>query len=189
MAVSIDWATKVITIPKADTTLVDAGPPEIRALDVDQFRKDLNALQASEAGMPFDTTHIHSPPVTVGGITLARVVELINGYTITFEDGAYAVNLTGANNNVSDVTNLNAVSIRSANSGGLIQGNISDQVVEGAYSVRDVLKLLLAGGAGNVSGAPAGPILIKDPSTGAITRITATVDASGNRTVTAIDVS
>jgi len=119
LAVSIDWPTKVITIPKADTTLVDIGPPEIRALDTNQFRKDLNALQAGENGMPFDTTHTHIAPITIGGVTLARSVEIINGYTITFENGAYAVNLTESNNNISDVVNLNTVSIRSANSAGL----------------------------------------------------------------------
>lgn len=119
MAISIDWDTKVITVPKADTTLDDIGPPEIRSLDVDVFRQALNALQAAELGIWADTTHLHNTEVTVGGVTLARVVELINGYTITFEAGAYAVNLVGANNNISDVMNLNSVSLRSANSAGL----------------------------------------------------------------------
>lgn len=119
MAISIAWATKIITVPKADTTLVDIGPPEIRELDVDVFRKALNALQASEEGIWADTTHLHNTTVTVGGVNLARVVEIINGYTVTFEAGAYAVNLVGANNNISDVMNLNSVSLRSANSAGL----------------------------------------------------------------------
>ena len=135
MAISVDWATKVITVPKADTTLVDIGPPEIRSLDVDQFRKDLNALQAAEEGMPFQPTHTHNPPVTVGGVTLARVVEIINGYTVTFENGAYAVSLTGANNNISDVTNLNTVSIRSANSAGLIEASIGASIMTEDYPV------------------------------------------------------
>lgn len=119
MVISIDWATKVISVPKADLSLVSIGPPEIRSLDVDQFRKDLNALQASEIGMAFDTTHENTPPKTIGGVTYARLIEIINGYTVTFEAGAYAVNLAGANNNISDVTNLNSVSIRSSNSAGL----------------------------------------------------------------------
>lgn len=128
MAVSIDWPTKVISVPKADTQLVSIGPPEIRALDLDQFRKDLNALQAGEEGMPELTTHTHSAPVTVGGVTLARVIEIINGYTVTFEDGNYAVNLNGANSNVGDVVNLNQVSIRSNNSAGLTYSKeIEDQ--------------------------------------------------------------
>lgn len=119
MAVSIDWATLIISIPKADTTLVSIGPPEIRSLNVDTFRKELNGLQAGEEGMPEETTHTHTAPVTVGGVTLARVVEIINGYTVTFENGAYAVNLEGANNNIGDVLNLNTVSVRSSNSAGL----------------------------------------------------------------------
>jgi hypothetical protein len=58
--------------------------------------------------------------VDVGGVVLARVVEIINGYTVTFEDGMYRVTLVGANSNISDVTNLNQVSIASTNSAGLI---------------------------------------------------------------------
>ena len=53
-------------------------------------------------------------------MTLARTVEIINGYTVTFEDGQYAVNLVGANSNVGDVVNVNQVSVRSANSAGLV---------------------------------------------------------------------
>jgi len=51
---------------------------------------------------------------------LARVVEIINDYTITFEDGQYAVNLVGANSNVADRVNVNQVSVRASNSAGLI---------------------------------------------------------------------
>lgn len=119
MAITINWATKVISIPKADMTLLQASP-EIRELDLNAFRLVLKDLEDDEAGMPYIHTHNHNPPVTVGGTVLARVVEIINGYTITFEDGQYAVKLTGLNSNVSDVTNVNQVSIRAANSAGLI---------------------------------------------------------------------
>ena len=67
-----------------------------------------------------DDTHRHNPPVDVGGVSLARVVEIINGYTLTFEDGQYAVNLYGANTNAADVVNVNQVSVRSSNSAGLV---------------------------------------------------------------------
>lgn len=123
MAISINWATKVISVPKADMTLIQASPTEIRELDTNQFRLDLKALEAEigdTGGMPSDTTHTHNPPVTVGGVTLARVIEIINGYTVTFEDDQYAVNLVGSNNNIADVTNVNQVSIRSGNSAGLV---------------------------------------------------------------------
>lgn len=120
MAITVDWPTKVISVPKADMTLVQPSP-EIRELDVDVFRLTLKDLEDDEDGMPFLRTHNHNAPTTIGGVTLARVVEIVNGYTITFEDGQYAVRLVNANNNVSDVTNVNQVSVRSANSAGMVQ--------------------------------------------------------------------
>lgn len=119
MAISIDWGTRVINVPKADTLLVQSVPTEIRQLDLDVFRLTLKDLEDDAAGMGFPDTHSHNTAVTVGGVTLARVIEIINNYTVTFEDGQYAVNLVGANSNVADVTNVNQVSIRSANSAGL----------------------------------------------------------------------
>jgi hypothetical protein len=133
MAITIDWGTRVINVPKADTTLVQASP-EVRELDLEWFRLQLKDLEDSEDGMPFPDTHIHNTEVTIAGVTLARVIEIINGYTITFEDGAYSVNLIGANTNVMDVINKNQVASRSWNSAGLINvtgldaGSIADAV-------------------------------------------------------------
>ena len=120
MPLSIDWPTKVITVPRADMTLIQAAPTEIRELDIDAFRLELRAIE-DDVGMPYLHTHNHVAPISTGGVTLARVVELVNGYTVTFEDGLYAVNLVGANSNVGDSVNVNQVSVRSANSAGLIQ--------------------------------------------------------------------
>jgi hypothetical protein len=117
MSISVNWATKVIFVPQNYLSLVSGSVYE---LDTNQFRLDLKALEASSEGMPFDDTHAHNTQVTVGGVTLARVVEIINGYTITFEDGQYAVKLLGANSNIGDVVNVNQVSIRSGNSAGLV---------------------------------------------------------------------
>ena len=119
MAISIDWGTRVITIPRNDLTLLQTTPTEIRQLTIDSFRLELKDQEDSEDGMTFVDTHRSNAPVTVGGVILARVVEIINGFTITFEDGQYAVNLAGANSNIADVTNVNQVSVRSANSAGL----------------------------------------------------------------------
>ena len=132
MAITVNWGTRVITVPKADMTLIASGPPEIRELDVNVFRLALKDLEDDEAGMPYPDTHRHNTEVTLGGITFARTVEIINNYTVTFEDGSYAVNLIGANNNISDVTNLNSVSIRSSNSAGLIVQPAVDVQVWGA---------------------------------------------------------
>jgi FlaG/FlaF family flagellin (archaellin) len=130
MAITIDWGTRVIYVPKADTVLVQASPSEIRELDVDVLRLRLKDLEDDDAGIPFPTTHVHNPPVSIGGVTLARVIELINGYTITFEDGIYIVNIAGGNSNIADVTNLNSVSIRTANSAGLVHARELEAGVE-----------------------------------------------------------
>lgn len=119
MAISINWGTKVISIPKADLTLIQSVPTEIRQLNLDTFRLALKDIEDSALGMTQLDTHRHNTSVTVGGVVLSRVIEVINGYTVTFENGQYAVNLVGANSNVGDVVNVNQVSVRSSNSAGL----------------------------------------------------------------------
>ncbi len=117
MPISIDWGTKTIAVPQSYLTLI-AG--SLYELDTDQFRKDLKDLEDSDAGMPFEDTHRHNTTVVISGVVFARTFEIINGYTVTFEDLQYRVRLAGTNNNISDVANINQVSILSQNSGGLI---------------------------------------------------------------------
>jgi hypothetical protein len=117
MAISINWGTRIINVPQADLTPLGSG---VYTLDLDDFRKELKGLEDSEAGMAHPDTHKHNTEVVIGGVTYARFIEIINGYTVTFEDGQYAVNLVGANSNVGDVINMNQVSVRSANTAGLI---------------------------------------------------------------------
>lgn len=119
MAITIDWLTYIINVPKADMLLVQSNPVEIRELDIDAFRLELKSIEDDPAGMAQPTTHTHVAPISVGGVTLARVIEMLAPYTVTFEDGQYAVNLVGANSNIGDVINVNQVSVRSANSAGL----------------------------------------------------------------------
>ena len=118
MAISIDWGTRVITIPQADITFIGGSLYE---MNTDWFRLQLKNLEDSPEGMVNPDTHSHNSTVLLGGIEYARIIEIINGYTITFEDGQYAVNLVGSNNNIADVANINQVSIRPSNSAGLIQ--------------------------------------------------------------------
>lgn len=118
--ITIDWGNLVIKVPKSYMPQIQASPFEIRSLDVNQFRLDLRALEASEDGMPFPETHSHSTERVLSGISYARFVEIINGYTVEFEDGQYGVSLSGANNNILDVKVPNQVSILANNSAGLI---------------------------------------------------------------------
>jgi hypothetical protein len=120
MATTIDWGTSVINVSKDDLILVQAVPTEIRELDLNVFRLELKALEESIAGMPYLKTHNHNTTVNVGGFSLARVINILDPYTVTFEDGQYSVNLVGANSNVGDRVNVNQVSVRSFNSAGLI---------------------------------------------------------------------
>jgi hypothetical protein len=91
--------------------------------DVDQFRLDLRDLEDSEEGIAFDTTHTHNTAVTLAGATYARTVEIINGYTVTFEATAspWTAVCVNANHNIGDVKNVNHVSLIVGNSAGLIQ--------------------------------------------------------------------
>lgn len=136
MALSIDRLTNVIFVPKADLQLVQATPTEIRQLDINAFRLELKDIEDEPDGITYTDTHRHVQPISIGGVTLARVVEILEPYTITFEDGNYQVNLVGANSNIADRTNLNQVGIRSANSAGLtFSQEIENQSYNGKISI------------------------------------------------------
>ena len=120
MAISIDWVSGVITVPRADMTLIQSTPVEVREINVEDFRAEINDLKDNPDGRPWTRIYNHNTTVNIGGITLARVIEIIPPYTITFEDGQYAVNIVGGNTNFIDRTNPNQVSLRSNNSAGLI---------------------------------------------------------------------
>lgn len=158
--VTINWLTRVITVPKDYMTLVQSTPTEVRNLDINAFRLKLKDIEDNSEGMVFLQTHSHNTEVTMSGITLARVVSIINGYSIVFEDGMYAVNLVGANSNIGDVVNLNRVSVRSNNSAGLIGGIPTVAQQAAANWTYDISAINTAGTAGkklNDAGAAGNP--------------------------------
>jgi len=116
---SVDWASKVITVPQSYLTFISGTLYE---LDTDQFRLDLRALESSAVGIVFDDAHSHTTSYTIAGVTYARAISIINDYTITFEDGQYAVKLSGSNNDLfaEGVINRNQVSVIPTNSAGLV---------------------------------------------------------------------
>lgn len=128
MAITVDPTTFVISVPRADLTVVQTSPTYIYNLPLNDFRmwlKDWEDGGDTTGGITFLKTHDHNTEVTLGGLTFARVIEILAPYTITFEDGQYAVNLIDANSNVSDRTNVNQVSVRAANSAGLVTSTAS----------------------------------------------------------------
>jgi len=123
VAISIDFATGVITIPQVDLTLISGSLYELPTET--KFRADVNALMDDEIGIVFDDPILHSTEVTIVGTTYARFIEVINGYSITFENLLMTVRLAESNNNLFDVENgiLNAsgnVTVVGQNSAGLI---------------------------------------------------------------------
>jgi hypothetical protein len=127
MAVTIDYTTRTISIPKADMTLVQSAPAEIYELDIDAFRSELKDIEDNIGGISFVDTHFSSTAVTADGGVVARVFEIINGYTVTFEDGSYTVNIVGASTNIAEVTNLNHVKVSGVSSTFLAQHSVSKQ--------------------------------------------------------------
>lgn len=121
MAITVDWATKIISVPQADLTHVSGTLYE---LDTEWFKDELTKLEASVYGMPNLRILDHNTSYTVAGVTYARKVEIINGYMVQFENGAYSVRLVGSNNNIFDVENgvlyQNNVQVISNNAAGLI---------------------------------------------------------------------
>ena len=119
MAISVAWATGVITVPKADTDLVQSSPYEIRSLDTNWFRGELRKLEDDEAGRPWPRTHNHNEDITIEGVTYVDALLILPPYTVTFEDGQYGVTLIGTNNNIRERRNPNQVSVAPTNSAGL----------------------------------------------------------------------
>lgn len=124
MALDVDWAGTDanpfrIFVPRADMPIVQASP-EIRELNVDQFRKDLRTIEATAPGAPWPETHLHKAESTLSGTTFARSVEVLSPYQVEFEDGQYSVRAVGANHNILDVKVNNQVSLAVVLSAGLI---------------------------------------------------------------------
>jgi len=137
MPISVHWGTKVITVPKDYLTFVSGTTYQ---LNIDGFRLQLKNLEDDFEGMPYLDTHSHTAPITLSGSTYSRFIEIINGYTITFEEGLYQVNLSGANNNIVDVLNRNSVSVVANNSSGLIS---SDQLEYSSFQNRITVDTVL----------------------------------------------
>lgn len=122
MAISIDPATKVISIQQADLTLLSGTLYE---LDTNAFRLSVLQLLDDEDRIFLPIAFSHNTEVTLGAETFARTIEVINGYSLTFENLVYSVQMAGSNNNFFDVDNniLNPsgnVTVIGRNSAGLI---------------------------------------------------------------------
>lgn len=124
MPVTINWATRVIKVPVDFMTLISGGggAGSLYELDVNDLRLALKDIE-DDVGMPYLDTHRHNTAITISGVTYARTFEVINGYTVEFDDDVYnhyTVRCVNANHNIADVIVLNTVSLIIGNSAGLV---------------------------------------------------------------------
>jgi hypothetical protein len=127
MALSIDPASKVISIPQSDLNFVSGTLWE---LDSNAFRQLVMTDLASQEHIWMEDAYLHNGEVTVAGETFARTLEFINGYIISLEDtgSPYSVSIVNSNNNIFDIENgimdpTALVTVLSNNSAGLIVGS------------------------------------------------------------------
>lgn len=151
MAYVYDYATLTITVPQSDLTLVSGT---LYDLDTKVFKETVADEQDSDRGIPFVNAISHNTEVTVAGTTFARTIELINGWSLTFEDlPNYTVRLVGSNNNLFDVANgilnQNQVQVISTNSAGLITVDTGGTALT-AQQTRDAMLLETTGGDASV---------------------------------------
>jgi len=207
MALSLDPASRLITVPQADLTFVSGTLYE---LDTNQFRKDVFDLLSGENYIWMPDAFTHNTEVTVAGTTFARTLEFINSYSVQFEDtGAeYSVRLVGSNNNIFDVDNgiliptgkvtvipTNSAGLQTVSSGSGLSGDQDTKLtrihtlldsIEGTLDHQEVMRILLAIAAGKVTGADTDNIKIRDQADSK-NRIDAIVDAAGNRISITLD--
>ena len=142
MALSIDAGTRIITVPKADLTFVSGT---LYKLDTESFRIEMNALIASTNYIWLPDYATRNAPVTVSGTTFAQTIEMINSFSVTFDDTGgtdqYSVQLEGSNNNLFDiqsgVLNQNLIQVIPTNSAGLIQISVGSGVT--AQDIEDIV--------------------------------------------------
>lgn len=134
MAITIDPATKVISIPQVDLTLISGTLYE---LDTNAFRLTVMRILDNEDRIFLPIAFSHNTEVTLLGTTFSRSIEVINGYSLTFENLVYSVRMAGSNNNFFDIDGsiLNPsgnVTVVGANSAGLITAPKIDELYEDA---------------------------------------------------------
>ena len=118
MAYSVDWITRVITIPTADLTLVSGTR---YSLDMSDFLAEIRRLEWDPAeGLWAAAILDHSNTrFDFAGANYAPFDDIINGYTVQFTGAVTRVDLLGSNNDLIDQLIVTGVSVVPSNSAGL----------------------------------------------------------------------
>jgi hypothetical protein len=118
VAYSVNWITKVVSIPTADLTLVSGNH---YSLDMADFLAECRRLEwefTEGLWAPAIVDH-GDTRINFAGANYAPFDEIINGYTIQITGTATRVDLLGSNNNLVDILIPTGVSVVPSNSAGL----------------------------------------------------------------------
>jgi len=117
MSYSVDWVTKIFTIPQGDLAFVSGNNYLLSLVNVHEELRRLEWAFADGLWAPLIAQWYET--VTLSGIPKTPSVEIINGYTFDFTGSNYNVILTDYDNNLIDVyIPSNGISILSNNSVG-----------------------------------------------------------------------
>jgi len=199
VAIEIDFATKVITVPQADCTLVSGT--FYRLPTKDTFKAQVGAIMDNEEHIWMDYPIDHNPSYTVAGTTYAAKVEIVNGYKVEFTpNSAWSVELIDSNNNLWDIgsgvlvqnqvqvipTNAAGLQVVSTGSGvtaqdktDIINGTWSN-ALDGSMTAEMMMRLLFAVSCGKVIDAETDTVKFKGAD-GSKNRVMSTTDEHGNR--------
>jgi hypothetical protein len=119
MSYSVDWATKIITVPLADLTLISGSNYSLNAGD---FWIEMRRLEASPGdGLWAEQAVEYVNTQVLSGITYSAIVKLINSYTWNTDTTNKNIFLIGFNSNLLDVfIPGSGISVLANNSGGKI---------------------------------------------------------------------
>jgi hypothetical protein len=138
MSYSVNWTTKVITIPLADLTLISGSN---YSLDTGDFWIEMRRLEASPGdGLWADQTVEYVNTQLLSGITYSAIVKLINSYTWDTDTTNKNIFLVGFNSNLLDTfIPGSGISVLANNSAG-------KQEVSGTIGAADVWNYILSEG-------------------------------------------
>lgn len=101
MAYTVNWITKLITIPQADLTLISG---DNYSLDMADVHSEIRRLEwALTDGLWAPEIINFYPTVTLSGIAKTPTVEFKNDYTVQFGGSNYNVSVSGYDTNMADV--------------------------------------------------------------------------------------
>lgn len=118
MSYSVNWLTRVITIPTSDLTLVSGTRYSLLMSD---FLIEIRRLESEFSGGLWAAQILEhdNPKIDFAGSNYAGFDKIINNYTFQVTGAALRVDLLGSNNNLVDVVIATGVSIVPSNSAGL----------------------------------------------------------------------